>query len=208
MIVPSSGPLNNASKYGSLVDLNKMTEFFHADMPADKLMGAVPELLRKQAKATRSFHPILSFAGINAKEILDQQTLKHPLAPIAKLADLDAWVLLLGVGQKANTSIHLGERLAGRKTFMRWALVPDLIVECPGFPSCSDGFDAIEDHIQPIVRKKHVGKALIKAIPLRGLIKITRKLVEEDPLALLCENFYCERCKAVRAEVAYKLLND
>ncbi len=208
MVVPGSGPPNNAIKYGSLGDLNKMTRYFYPDMPADKLMGAVPELLRKQPGASRSFHPILSFSGINAKEILEQQTLKHPLAPIAKLADMDSWVLLLGVGQKANTSIHLGERLAGRKTFMRWALVPDLVVECPGFPSCSDGFEAIETHIQPIVRKKRVGKALVQAIPLAELIKITRKLIEEDPIALLCDNFYCERCKAVRAEIAYKLLND
>lgn len=200
MVMPGVGPENNASKYGSLSDLNKTTEFFHPNMPADKLMGVLPELLRKHRRATRSFHPILSFAGINAKEILEQQTLKHPFAPIAKLADLNAWVLLLGVGHKANTSIHLGERLAGRKTLTRWALVPDMVVECPGFPSCSDGFEAIEKSIAPFVRKITVGKALIQAMPLASLIETTRKLVQSDPLALLCNHFYCERCKAVRTE--------
>jgi aminoglycoside 3-N-acetyltransferase len=201
MIIPEDGPPNNAIEYGTMKDRNKMAEFFYNDMPADKLMGVIAETLRKHRRAHRSGHPILSFCGVNAEDIIESQTLNAPLAPIASLADQDGWVLLLGVNHKSNTSIHLGERLAGRKTFIRWALMPDIIVECPKFPSCSDGFNAIQPLMEPFTYKTRVGNALVQAMPLPELIETTRQLVQADPLALLCERPECPRCNAIRDEV-------
>jgi aminoglycoside 3-N-acetyltransferase len=201
MIIPEDGPPDNAMEYGSMKDRNKMAEFFYNDMPADKLMGVVAETLRQHREARRSGHPILSFAGVNANDILETQKLSAPLAPIATLADQDGWVLLLGVTHKSNTSIHMGERLAGRKTFTRWALMPDIVVECPKFPSCSDGFDAIRPLMEPFTYKTRMGNALVQAMPLPELIETTRQLVQSDPLALLCNRPECLRCNAVRDEV-------
>ena len=201
MIIPEDGPPGNAMEYGTMKDRNKMAEFFYNDMPADKLMGAIAETLRLHLEARRSGHPILSFSGVNAEGILETQQLNAPFAPIASLADQDGWVLLLGVRHKANTSIHMGERLAGRKTFTRWALMPDIIVECPKFPSCSDGFDAIQPLMEPFTHKTRVGDALVQAMPLHELIETTRQLVRSDPLALLCGRPECPRCNAVRDEV-------
>ncbi len=205
MIVPELGPPNNAIEYGKSKDANKMAQFFTPKMPADKLMGIIPETLRRHHLASRSMHPILSFSGVNAKQILKTQTLKQPLAPIAALADQQAWVLLLGVRHTANTSIHLGERLAKRKTFTRWALVPDktidTVVECPGYPPCSDGFDAVAEALASIVRQTAVGETVVQAIPLTGLLNIVRELVLADPLALLCESQSCPRCNVIRNQV-------
>ena len=134
MLNPEIGPLRNGMTYGSETDLNKMAEAFHPDMPADKTMGMLPETLRKHPKAKRSMHPIQSFAGIRADAILNSQTLFNPLAPIGALADQDGWVLLLGVDHRVNTSIHYAEKLGGRMQFIRWALLPDRVVECPGYP--------------------------------------------------------------------------
>jgi aminoglycoside 3-N-acetyltransferase len=175
MIIPEDGPPDNAIEYGTMKDLNKMAEFFYNDMPADKLMGVVAETLRQHREARRSGHPILSFSGVNADEFIETQQINAPLAPIAKLADQDGWVLLLGVSHKVNTSIHMGERLAGRKTFVRWALMPDIVVECPKFPSCSDGFDGIQPLIEPFTKKTKVGGALVQAMPLPELIETTRQ---------------------------------
>ena len=147
MLIPEVGPENNASRYGSGKDLNRMAEFFTPDMPVDPLMGAVPEALRCHPKAHRSSHPILSFAGINADRQLELQTLKEPLAPIHALREGDGWVILLGVDHTVNTSIHYGEQVAGRKQFTRWALTPQGVVECPRFPTCSLGFSAIEPRL-------------------------------------------------------------
>ncbi len=201
MIVPEDGPPNNAIEYGTMPDSNKMAEFYYDNMPADKLMGTLAETLRRHGSARRSMHPILSFSGINAEELIEIQDLNNPLAPIAALADNNGWVLLLGVGNQANTSIHLGEQLAGRKTFVRWALMPDMVVECPNFPSCSDGFDAIQALMEPFTDKIAVGKALVQAMPLHELVETTRQLAQADPIALLCDRPDCPRCSTVRDEV-------
>ncbi len=204
MVIPESGPPNNAIYYGSGTGVNKLAEAYRDDMPADPLMGIIPETLRKLPRAQRSHHPILSFSGLNAAKYLKSQTREDPLAPIATLMENNAWILLLGVGHTSNTSIHLGERLAGRITFTRWALVPGKVVACPGFPTCSDGFDVLEPHLSPVMRFTEVGPALVQAIPLSLVVRTVRHIVESDPLALLCSTPGCPRCEAVRDSVAAK----
>lgn len=199
MLVPEVGLENNAIRYGSGKDLNRMAEFYKPDMPVDPLMGAIPEALRCHPKAHRSSHPILSFAGINADRELEQQTLTDPLAPIHALREGAGWVILLGVDHTVNTSIHYAERLAGRKQFVRWALTPEGVIECPGFPGCSDGFNAITPSLDRGIRRVQVGASLVQAIPISELVETVVAMIQQDPLALLCEKPDCERCNAVRA---------
>jgi len=164
-------------------------------------MGVIAETLRQHSDASRSKHPILSFSGVNAEEILEEQEVDEPLAPISAMAEQCGWVLLLGVSHRVNTSIHLGERLAGRKTFVRWALMPDMVVKCPNFPSCSDGFDDIRPMLASFAQTIQVGSALVQAMPLQELVDTVRQLVHSNPLALLCERPECPRCNVVRDEV-------
>jgi aminoglycoside 3-N-acetyltransferase len=179
-----------------------MAEFYSPDMPVDRLIGAVPEALRNHPKAKRSMHPILSFTGVNASKILDAQTLDFPLAPIEALAAADGWVVLLGVNHRTNTSIHLAEYRAGRKTFQRWALTRDGAAACPNFPPCSDGFQALDALLEPITHKQLVGDAWVRVLPLRGLLEIAEAEIARNPQALLCEREGCPRCDAIRAELA------
>lgn len=204
MVIPEVGPAENAIHYGSGVAVNRMSEFFSPDMPADKLMGIVPETFRRRPGVRRSKHPILSFAGVNADAALNAQTLDEPLAPIHVLTHDNGWVLLLGVNHTTNTSIHYAEQLAGRKQFTRWALTPAGIMECPGFPGCSDGFQAVAPHIADIACSVVIGQALVTAVPLQGLVEAVTKLIAANPMALLCERPECERCSAVRAGVVVK----
>ena len=198
-IIPDVGPPNNGITYGSGQEANKMAEPFHLDMRADAMMGILPEILRNHPSATRTAHPILSFAGINANTALNTQTLYDPLAPIGALAEQDGWALLIAVDHTVNTSIHYAEKLAGRKQFIRWALAGDRVVECPSFPGDSSGFQAIEEYVKGDTRRVDVGKAYIQAIPLKRLFDEVVILVKKDPLALLCEREDCERCTAVKA---------
>ncbi len=201
MIVPQVGPPNNGIAYGSGTDSNRMAETFRLDMPADPMMGMLPEALRLHPDAHRTPHPILSFAGIRADEFLVTQTLFNPLAPIGALAERDGWVVLLGVDHSVNTSIHLAEKLAGRKQFTRWALKGNRVVECPNFPGDSDGFNAITPLLARETRRVKIGDTVIQALPLKQLFEIVIARIEKDPLALLCDRMDCERCQAVRASL-------
>ncbi len=198
MIIPEAGPDNNGLEYGSGRDLNKMAEFYTRDMPADRLMGILAEKIRLHPQAQRSTHPILSFAGIHLSEAINLQSLEEPLAPIQWLVDHQGYVLLMGVDHSVNTSIHLAEQKAGRKSFIRWALTPGVIYECPGLTGCSDGFTQATDHLVEITKINKIGDADIMAIPLQEMVEILVPIVQANPFALLCEKETCPRCRAIR----------
>jgi aminoglycoside 3-N-acetyltransferase len=197
MITPTVGPANTGIVYGSGQDLNRMAEFYSPSMPADRLMGIVPETLRQRPEARRSMHPILSFTGIRADKALAAQTLAEPLAPIRLLAESNGWVLLLGVDHTANTSMHYAEKLAGRKQFVRWALTANGIIECPGFPGDSSGFQAIEKDMQSHTKTLQIGNALVQAVPMRVLISVVLERLKKNPKDLLCTDLSCTRCNEI-----------
>ncbi|HET9908573.1 MAG TPA: AAC(3) family N-acetyltransferase [Anaerolineales bacterium] len=198
MVTPEVGPPNNGIRYGSDRDNNRRAEPFHIMMPSDKMMGILPWVLLQQDGAVRTSHPILSFGGVRADGILATQTLYEPLAPIRILEEQDGWVVLINVDHTVNTSIHFAEKLAGRRQFIRWALVENRVVECPGYPGDSSGFQAIEEYIGPDIRRVDVGQGFLQAIPLQILFSAVKEVIKKDPLALLCEREDCERCNAVR----------
>jgi aminoglycoside 3-N-acetyltransferase len=87
---------------------------FDPDLTPTFHMGTIPETFRKQTGVIRSNHPDASFAawGKHAQQITADHELV-PLfgeqSPLARVYDLDGWVLLLGVGHGNNTSLHLAE---------------------------------------------------------------------------------------------------
>lgn len=200
MVIPSAGPENNGMVYNHRVAGYSHSEIFTAELPADLEMGEVAELLRRQDGAVRSSHPVLSFASLGVDAPVRAQTLADPLAPLRVLVELEACVLLAGTDQTRNFSLHLAERLAGRKSFTRWALTPDRIVELPGMPGCARGFNQVTPQLQQIIRQTTIGGATISVIPLQKLLNISTAMLQNDPAALLCSNPACLACQSVRQQ--------
>jgi aminoglycoside 3-N-acetyltransferase len=224
MVTPLDGPALNGIQYENAAAQVQSPRalFYTPDLPADGLMGQVAEALRVHPGAQRSSHPILSFAGINVDDALAAQTIGDPLAPIGILAQKFGWVLLLGVDQTRNTSIHYAEKLARRPAFLRWALIKDLapmtprvrplphseeigaqerVRACPGFPGDSAGFEAISISLGQHSRRVPVGNTLVQAVPLAALIYVVGEALNQNPVALLCTEKDCERCNDTRKRV-------
>jgi aminoglycoside 3-N-acetyltransferase len=94
-----------------------MPAFDPANTPS-RWMGRIAECVRTWPGALRSEHPNGSFAAIGplAEGLLRGPALVAPFgedAPLARLYEMDADVLLLGVGYDSHTSFHLAEHRAG-----------------------------------------------------------------------------------------------
>ena len=90
---------------------------YDKDITPTNTMGAVAEMFRKWPGAIRSDHPARSVAawGKNAKYLTENHDLSNIFgegSPVAKLYELDGYVLQIGVGYDKNTSIHLADARA------------------------------------------------------------------------------------------------
>ena len=199
MVIPETGPVHNGLDYGRGRDRNRMALPFIPSMPADRLMGAVPEALRTHRLADRSEHPILSFTGVGVGDLVHSQRIDDPLAPIRLLIDRGGWVLLIGVDQSVNTTLHEAERRADRKTFTRWALTADGVKVCAGFPGCSNGFVELDPVLDGLKRRVQIGEAWVTAYPVPAMVDAAGAAFRERPGGMLCKRIDCGRCHAMRS---------
>ncbi|MFZ5966971.1 MAG: aminoglycoside N(3)-acetyltransferase [Bacillota bacterium] len=96
-------------------------------------MGTIAETFRSFEGVVRSSHPAVSFSawGRDSEFITQNHSLDYSLgekSPLARIYDLDGWVLLLGVDYGSNTSFHLSEYR-----------VPDIKPVKAGAPIIEDG---------------------------------------------------------------------
>jgi aminoglycoside 3-N-acetyltransferase len=125
LVMPSqSAHLSDPANWGAPPVPPEWWSIIRAETPAydpattpTRAMGAVAEAFRSWAGVLRSGHPKSSFAalGPDARRITADHVLTDDLgetSPLARLYELDAWVLLLGVGHARNTSLHLAENRA------------------------------------------------------------------------------------------------
>jgi aminoglycoside 3-N-acetyltransferase len=201
MVVPASGPPENAIEYGSDPDGNMEAEFFRSDLPADPQYGSLPEVVMDHEAGGRTNHPVLSFAGVRINEVSVSQSLEEPFGPIEWLAEFDGDVLLVGVDHRSNCSIHYAEQLADRKRFIRWALMPEGVQICRNMPGCSDGFEAIRTRLNGVSSVIDLDSIQLELIPVRDLVHIAAAWIREDPRALLCGRSECRYCPEIRAEI-------
>ena len=156
-------------------------------------MGVLAETIRLWPGARRSAHPARSFAALGANA--DKITAEHPLesptgegSPLAKLYDLGAHVLLLGVGHDKNTSLHLAEARAdyANKSVItessamfvngerRWVSYEVLEPISDDFVTIGAAFEEV-NHLEPC----YVGQAETKLIAQRALVDFAAVYMEQ-----------------------------
>ena len=149
-------------------------------------MGAVSDSMLRMRDSIRSQHPHLSCVanGPLAAEI----TQSHPLdcalglinSPLGKLYDLEASILLVGVGYSNCTALHLAEYISEFKSKKQahygapikvngkreWVTWKDLLYNEDDFMEIGKAFE----HQTSSVNTYSIGKATCRLIPLRELV--------------------------------------
>jgi aminoglycoside 3-N-acetyltransferase len=207
MVIPEDGPENNYIEYGKGSTENLDASIFSHKLPSE--LGNQPEIdfLKSFPGSYRSSHPIFSFYGLGLDSVLLDHSPQNPYLPIRKLMGIGGWIGLFGTEASQNFSIHYAEFLAGRKQFLRWAVSPDGIIECPNFPGCPNGFHKLTYYLQDEMREIEVENIKFSAVKMSVLVNSAVALLKEDPFALLCNDLQCARCNLVRAAIKNQITN-
>lgn len=165
---------------------------YDKDITPTNTMGAVSEMFRKWKGTFRSDHPARSFAA-NGK-FAEYLTENHDLSdifgetsPLAKLYELDGYILLIGVGYDKNTSLHLADSRADYpgKHFVTehsavfengeriWKAYDTLFVDGEDFSEIGESFE--KEHC---VVKAKLGNATLRLMKQKELVDFAKDWIE------------------------------
>ena len=160
---------------------------YDPDLTPTRSMGKIAETFRKQNGVLRSVHPQSSFCakGPQASYVIDNHSIAFGMgenSPLARIYDLEGFVLLLGVEHSSNTSIHLAEYRADFPTkrvvqesapisqagSRVWSTFEDVDVDDSDFDRLGEDF--LRSDAGKVVRRGKVGIANCQLMPQRAIV--------------------------------------
>lgn len=177
-------------------------------------VGAISETVRLRADAVRSLHPIHSVAAIGP--LAEPLCAGHAFAdtgcgrgsPYHELIERNGKILLLGVDQDRNTTLHTLEYLAKVHYLQNLRLPAPLYppyngqgeIDILGFPGGHRDFIGVTPLLRRAGRIRHgmAGQAVIQLMFARDLHDVLMPELRRDPLLFLCENPACDFCRTAR----------
>lgn len=165
-------------------------------------LGIVPETFRKRSGVSRSLNPTHSVAGYGpaAEELLKGHEKCRISAgngsPFDKLCHLGGKILLLGVPQDNNTTLHYLENVNGAPTICRIVyqnkvidnegrqIIVPTMPHMPGLPRNYSRVDAVLDAAHAQVHGK-VGAAECRLINAAAMAALLGVEIQRDPLFLI-----------------------
>jgi aminoglycoside N3'-acetyltransferase len=175
-------------------------------------MGVVADTFWRMPRVLRSDSPH-AFAAIGPKAA--EITAAHPVnvphghdSPVGRVWELDGRVLLLGVGQDANTTIHLAENLAG----VRYRRPKHVAVMQDGRPvrldyaeidHCCEKFELADTWLteRGFLTKGPVGHGTARLMRSRDLVAVVSERLRKDETIFLHEPGVDEECDEARASI-------
>jgi aminoglycoside 3-N-acetyltransferase len=180
--------------------------------------GILPEVGRRRPSAVRSLHPTHSVTVIGPDAVrLTEGHLNQRVfgvgSPIDILAREGGKVLLLGVGQTSNSTIHVAEEHAGMPKGP-WAVgLPVVRIRRPDGAllehqldtscSCSASFEGAEHALRRHgeIRDARIG-GVCRLMLGRDIIRRVGEIIRKKPDVLLCTWEHCLPCTAARRRLA------
>ena len=176
-------------------------------------VGYIAETFRKRPGTLRSLHPVHSIiaAGKNAAYITEGHekcaTGCGEGTPYLKIRDLGGKIVLLGVDEDRNTSLHCLEELSDSEYLVTLTIPAPTYL--PGtetftltkFPPGHRNFKGITPAMRRdgIVREVPLGRAVVRCMDMPKLFAWGLDNLARDPYFFLCKNESCAFCAPVRA---------
>jgi aminoglycoside 3-N-acetyltransferase len=175
-------------------------------------MGIVAETFWRMPGVLRTDNPhAFAAVGPRAAEITAPQPVDLPHgvdSPVGRVRDLDGYVLLLGVGHDADTTVHLAENIAG----VRYRKRAHATVMLDGGPKrfdygeidhCCENFSLLDEWLEAGGRQRRgiVGHAEARLARSRDIVDAALVHLREKETIFLHPPGVCGECDEARASL-------